>query len=332
MTTAKLQLLCAVALSAAVRVAYAQQGFPGNSVIVEAESVTAQTRLWAATANVSGWGITAKNPVLPHGRTGFLFLSGHVQPALWLLPSRIEPLPSSAGSHTPAPSVVQTTITNDIWLGGVGNWNNAALWSTGIPTASSAVLIDNGNPVASTVTLNVNGSANSLTINSGDALTMNNATVLTISGSGNSLANAGTISMNSDGNTTKLVIDGNVTLGGGGTLTMSANVNNVIIGAATTDTLTNQETIQGSGSVGGGEMTLVNSGTIDADHSTAALTIAANGGTTNAGTLEATAGGTLGFSGTTVTNTGGTINTSAGGIAASNSVIDGGAVMLAGGK
>ena len=182
----------------------------------------------------------------------------------------------------------------------------------------------------STVTLDINGLASNLTIDKSDSLHTNNNTILTISGS--SIANAGSISMNSTGNTTRLVISApNVTLSGSGTLTMSNNAQNLIYGAATADTLTNQQTIQGSGNIGDGQMTLVNSGTINANQSVA-LTIAANGGTTNTGTLEATSGGTLGFSGTTVTNTGGTINTSGGTIAASSSTIQGGTVTVAGGS
>ena len=57
----------------------------------------------------------------------------------------------------------------------------------------------------------------------------------------------GTVTLNSTGNFTELVIDGtNVTLSGG-TVTLSNNANNYIFGAATADTLTNQETISGLG-------------------------------------------------------------------------------------
>src|SRR5260370_26812036 len=56
-------------------------------------------------------------------------------------------------------------------------------------------------------------------------------------------------------------------------------------------------------------MVFVNSGTVNANQSTA-LTVQTSGGTTNTGILEATAGGTLvleGISGGNITNTGGTI-------------------------
>ncbi len=57
------------------------------------------------------------------------------------------------------------------------------------------------------------------------------------------------------------MLDGNVTLSGG-SVTMSNNAANLIFGGSTTDTLTNQETIQGSGNIGNDRMTLVNTGTI----------------------------------------------------------------------
>ena len=84
-------------------------------------------------------------------------------------------------------------------------------------------------------------------------------------------ANLGAVTLNSMGFETVLGITGsNVTLIGG-TVTMSNNAANFIVGSATANTLTNEETIQGSGSIGGGNgsisMTLVNSGVIDADQS-----------------------------------------------------------------
>jgi len=112
-------------------------------------------------------------------------------------------------------------------------------------------------------------------------------------------------------------------------VTMSNNPNNFIIGLVGADTLTNQETIQGSGNIGDGRMTLVNSKTINANGSFG-LTIQANGGTTNTGTLEATNGSTLTLNGTTVTNTGGTISANGSGLVVTNSTINGGAVTLTG--
>jgi fibronectin-binding autotransporter adhesin len=84
---------------------------------------------------------------------------------------------------------------------------------------------------------------------------------------------------------------------------MSNNAANFITGGGT---FTNGETIQGAGSIGNGNLTFVNNGTVDANQPTA-LTINANGGTTNTKTMEATAGGTLHLLDYTITNTTGTI-------------------------
>jgi hypothetical protein len=73
---------------------------------------------------------------------------------------------------------------------------------------------------------------------------------------------------------------------------MSNNPNNFIQGAAATDILTNQETIQGAGSIGGGQMGLVNSGTIIANASSNLTIGVSSSGFHNTGTIEA-AGGTL---------------------------------------
>ena len=226
--------------------------------------------------------------------------------------------------------VTPATTASDVWFGGTGNWNVAANWSTGVPTSSSNVLIDNGNPISSVVNLNIAGLANTVTVDTGDTLNIENNESLTVSGS--RINNAGAITMNSSGNLTKLIIGAaGVTLSGTGMLTMSNSANNVIYGAVAADTLINQQLIQGAGNIGYDQMTLVNAGTIDANQ-TNALTIQANGGTTNTGLLEATNGGTLGFANTTVTNTGATIDTTGGAISASSSIINGGTVNLTGGS
>ena len=108
------------------------------------------------------------------------------------------------------------------------------------------------------------------------------------------IANTGTIQLNSSGTQTDLV-HGRcaVTLTGGGTVTLSNSDNNGIYGAVATDVLTNvNNTIQGSGFIGNAQMGLVNQGTIDANQSTP-LYIHTSNGTTNTGTLEATAGANL---------------------------------------
>ena len=131
-------------------------------------------------------------------------------------------------------------------------------------------------------------------------------------------------------NQTSLVVDGAKVTLSGGTVTMSNSAANYIFGAATADTLTNQETISGAGHIGNGQMTLTNSGTINSDDS-AGITIQANGGAKNTGTLEATAGSTLALTAMTVTNTGGSILADASQLQLTSATINGGAADPDGG-
>jgi hypothetical protein len=112
---------------------------------------------------------------------------------------------------------------------------------------------------------------------------------------------------------------------------------NFISGRPFATTLTNQETIQGSGFIGGGQLTLINSGAIDANQSNAfdiGPTRQGGFGITNTGTLEATNGGTLViYSGNSVNNKGGIIQAvGAGSIVALQDVgILGGTLTTSGG-
>jgi hypothetical protein len=228
--------------------------------------------------------------------------------------------PRRATRNAPPP------LTADSWTGtsGDSNWNTAGNWSAGVPTSADAVTIG-------TASANVNlsgaiGMFGTLTLsNSGDVLNIQNAAILDASGN---ITNNGALNLNSSGSFTELVLEGNVTLSGSGTVTLTNNASNYIFGAATADTLTNQETIQGAGHIGNGEMTLVNSGTINANQS-AGMTIQVNGGVTNTGTIKAT-GGTLELLSTTVTNTGGTVSANANILNLTSSIINGGAVTLTG--
>src|SRR6516165_4888546 len=199
------------------------------------------------------------------------------------------------------------------WVGGAsGNWSNASNWSNGVPTSATNALIDNNNANgqgASSVTLDIGGAQTlNLTVDSDDSLGFANATSLTVNGT--SITNNGAMSINSGGNTTELIIGGsNVTLSGTGTLTMGNSSANFITGSVGTNTLNNKETIQGAGNIGDNQMTLGNSGTINANAGSGqnVLYIQTSGGTTNTGTLEATNGSTLSLYGNTFTYAGGTI-------------------------
>jgi len=233
---------------------------------------------------------------------------------------------------------VQPLITADSWLGGSGNWNTGASWSLGaMPTSSNDASITTS---ASTVQLNVAGVVNNLTIGSTDVLNFNNDQTLTIDGSTITNSNktgTGGITLSSAGNVTDLIIGSSaVTLTGGGIVTMGTNINNRIYGAVAANVLTNaNNTIQGSGQIGADQMGLVNqsAGIIDANQSAGSLTVWTSNGTTNSGTLEATAGGNLILKNDTFTNTGGSILASGAGsvVTLLNPTIVGGTLNTASG-
>jgi hypothetical protein len=215
-----------------------------------------------------------------------------------------------AASLLPALAPAQTT---DTWLGGTGNWSNAADWSSGVPTSTSNVFIGNG-PSAVTIDTEI-ASCDNLTIYSGNSLTMPSGVFLDVYGS--TINNAGTLALNA---TTAaplyLNIEGNVTLKGAGSVTMSNSANNYIFGYGQPSpgaSLTNESTIEGAGnfsyegSLGTGN-SITNQGTINANQSTPLVIGVGSGTFTNAGTLEATNGGTLGLFSGTITNTEGTIH------------------------
>jgi hypothetical protein len=157
-----------------------------------------------------------------------------------------------------------------------------------------------GGTITTTNTPTLNGSS-AITISSGSALSVANGQIVQATGT---ITNNGTVSLNSSGATTELRLTGNTTWGGTGTLSLSNNAGNLIAASAGTDALTNSSTIAGSGTISG--LLVKNSGTIDANQSTALIVTPSAGSNTNSKTLEATAGGTLDLKGTW-TNAGGTI-------------------------
>jgi fibronectin-binding autotransporter adhesin len=183
---------------------------------------------------------------------------------------------------------------------------------------------------SATGTIETTGYTNYLsgTINNsaGGLINVENNTALSLNGG--TYSQLGAVQLNSIGNGTSLIIQGDTTLTGG-SITLSNNTQNYIYGQVGTDTLTNEETISGSGNIGNNSMTLVNSGTINANGS-AGMTINPNGGVTNTGTIEATGGSTLTFSGIKVGNAGGTISANTGTLDVTNSTINGGTITLTG--
>ena len=105
-----------------------------------------------------------------------------------------------------APVFSQTSV----WNGGTGNWSDATKWTGGAPVTDANVFIDNGNASSSVVTYDVAslGILN-LTLDSGDTLTFNSNTQLTI-GSGSSSTISGTINL-----TGATLISGSILIDGG---------------------------------------------------------------------------------------------------------------------
>ena len=192
-------------------------------------------------------------------------------------------------------------------------------------TVNGGTLTDSGGGIIQSLGAAVSGVTNSGT------LQLPNNNNLTLNGN---LTNSGTVSLLSGGNNTELIVNAaSISLTGGGTVTLSNNTNNYIFGSAGTDVLTNvNNTISGSGNIGDNQMGLVNQATINANQSSP-LTIETNSGTTNTGTLEATAGATLNLDGYTFTNTGGMIKAVGTGslVSITNATINGGTVSASSG-
>jgi hypothetical protein len=87
---------------------------------------------------------------------------------------------------------------------------------------------------------------------------------------------------------------------------MSNNSQNYIYGSAATNTLTNQETIEGSGNIGDASMHFVNNGAVIANQSTSLIIDPSSSGFTNNGSLKVDAGDTLQITGGPFTNFTGT--------------------------
>ena len=171
-------------------------------------------------------------------------------------------------------------------------------------TINGGTLTTTGNGVIETV--NADSATLNAVTNTGSVIVHDNSTLF-LQGT---ITNNGTLQLNSAGNATNLEMSGNVTLAGTGTVSLDNQAPNLIRGASTgKEVLTNQQTIQGAGDIGGNFMALVNRGTIDANAGAGqnVLVIYTNNGTTNTGTLEATNGSTLSLLGNAFANTGGTI-------------------------
>ena len=191
-------------------------------------------------------------------------------------------------------------------------------------------LTNNGSFLGATIggiaTLDGSTASGAVTINGTYTSDINSYTYLK-----GTINNQGTIQINAGaGDSTVLWTDsGNVMLTGGGTVNLStvSGTGTAYIAQTTGgQTLTNvNNLIEGFGVIGDNGLTLVNEATVNANVS--GQTLLLNGGSvTNTGLLEATNGGTLEITGTTVTNGGANITAGAG----SSVLLDGNSRVVGG--
>jgi hypothetical protein len=98
-------------------------------------------------------------------------------------------------------------------------------------------------------------------INSITTVDATDGTVLDLSGA---IVNNGIIALNSSGDATQLEISGNVLIEGSGQVALTDNIHNAIVSDGLPATLTNSNTITGSGTIGDAFLTLVNEGAFNA--------------------------------------------------------------------
>jgi len=172
--------------------------------------------------------------------------------------------------------------------------------------ASSQVLLDgatisggmlttaSGGAMVGENSATLDGTTSAVTLSTGSTLQVNNGQTLQVKGT---IHNNGTINLNSTGTATGLLLTGNTTFASTGTLTLSNNASNIISATASTDVLTNGDTIQGSGNIGNGLMGLVNNNAIIANQSTPLIINVSAAGFNNNGTLTVNTGDTLSITG-----------------------------------
>ncbi|HVI08496.1 MAG TPA: hypothetical protein VND65_09405 [Candidatus Binatia bacterium] len=116
------------------------------------------------------------------------------------------------------------------------------------------------------------------------AYAVNSGTTTTLEGA---ITNSGSITLSSS----TLSIANNVSLNGKGTVVLSNSSANFITGAKSGLTLTNANTIEGSGTIS--NLGIVNTGTISADQSTPLLILPSSAGLNNEGTLSVSTGSSM---------------------------------------
>ncbi len=224
--------------------------------------------------------------------------------------------------HAVAGTITWTDSTNSHLWSDSGNWN-----PSGPPSGDDVVI---GSPASSSTPSQVNQSfsINSLTVDSDSELDVNAGNNLVVA---NSITDNGTIKLNSTAanSGTGLGISGVVTLTGAGNLILNAfptatGTANVYDAGSSNLTQDVHHTIEGTGQINVNSFT--NNGTVDANSSGNTLLLDSNSSTyTNNNLMEATSGGILEESNTTINQgTSGLIEAAGGNVLLNGGTISGG--------
>src|SRR5579863_8731997 len=234
----------------------------------------------------------------------------------------------AAGTLTLNPSVFTNQGLLEATTGGILSLSGSTISNSAgtikVSGASSTIqFVNNARIEGGTLSTANNGI---LTIPSGNSITLDGSTlgVLTIAGNYvganntttyliGSINNTGTIQLNAAANNTFLSMAAGVTLSGNGIVSLSSTPgggNAALSTANGSQLLTNvSNTLQGTGVVGYNGLEVTNQGTINANVAAGTLTLNPSV-FTNQGLLEATTGGILSLSGSTISNSAGTIKVS----------------------
>jgi len=172
---------------------------------------------------------------------------------------------------------------------------------------------------AAGATLQLYGSSNDVanihTLSNSGTINADSGTALNLTANGTD-TNNGTINVGDSNGAATLKINGTaVTLSGTGSIVLANG--SIITSASSSDILTSANTISGTGNIGNGVMGFVNTGTVNANQTTALTIQAGSKGFNNKGTIEATASGGLVVTGTFLNYTSGN-NTLTGGTYTAN--------------
>ena len=227
----------------------------------------------------------------------------------------------SGQTLTLQPTAGTNTKTLEATNGGELYFENSTWTNTGgtiTAGASSSVVLSNTTINGGTLTTSGTGASAGVIYGEDDSeliavtttgnLNVPNSEYIYLSGT---ITNSGTITLNSTSTYSQLVLAANTTLSGGGTIVMGAGAPYGYIDGSSGLTLTNSNnTIEGYGNIGDGDIIFINNSVVNANTSGETLTLQPTAGT-NTKTLEATNGGELEFYGSSWTNTGGTITAAA---------------------